>query len=609
MLGTKPGVNTQTGEYLKEKEPVVSPTGGSAAACDPATMPVGVVRAKLKSMEKKSTGTLAAVRARLSDAVEAAEVYSFSGDDDGASADDDVEVVEPWGMPYLARVTVSYLKMQRKHIAGEVGRSDATFRESSGYADFCEQHPRHTGPCVALWAGAVRNVPLDTLHGVMQIGELQWEHTILQLARSLQATGYDPLLGVQRAWLRLTKPFMANDVAARQEKLVKGFGGDGTGRVTLRDGTPKSERRQMTHDKRIVTGYIERCCLGDDNHLRRELLSFGHDIVTLRQKAKEWLAKQLEFELLKCLRTGSKTRKDLMFACASGDDALAMEAHLVAERQTASVMTGAEAEEIVKKSMGHMSAEDWKAIVCGGYLPFLEEMNNNVVDGGAIHAAAVGAVTRASRRTAEVVARIESLQGQIGDELVANVDISDEVHGLHEESQEAVAELKHEVAAANESLVRMRQEERRADAQLATLKSRVALDAVSASMKKSWELLRAWYEPLLTNKPGWTGAQHQLAFDQWDEHFTAHYEHSTKAYVVNFRENQQDQMEYCAARYGEDLTTANWSTQRSECCGKKIKDEGALLFGFASRGFNNADIITLLQGDDTTAFSILLALW
>jgi hypothetical protein len=50
-------------------------------------------------------------------------------------------------------------------------------------------------------------------------------------------------------------------------------------------------------------------------------------------------------------------------------------------------------------------------------------------------------------------------------------------------------------------------------------------------------------------------------------------------------------MEYYAARYGKDLTTANWSTQRSECCGKKIKDEGALLFGFASRRFNTAGII------------------
>jgi hypothetical protein len=142
-------------------------------------------------------------------------------------ASGDVEVVEPWGMPCLARVTVTYLKMQRKHM--------------------------------------------------------------------------------QRAWLRLTKPFMANDVAARQEKLGKGLGGDGTGRVTLRDSTPKGERRQMTHDKRIVANY-ERCCLGGDNHLQRDA-SIGDDIATLRQKTKEWLARQLEFEVLKFLRTGSKTRR------------------------------------------------------------------------------------------------------------------------------------------------------------------------------------------------------------------------------------------------------------------------------------------------------------
>ena len=156
---------------------------------------------------------------------------------------------------------------------------------------------------------------------------------------------------------------------------------------------------------------------------------------------------------------------------------------------------------------------------------------------------------------------------------------------------EASRDLHEALATACESLREQERAEREAGLRLDTLSSRAELDGPCQRMARSWRLLKKWYEPLLTNKAGWSAADHESAFQKWDKHFTEHYGQSTLAYVVNFRENHVTQMLFSEARYQGELTPANWSTQRNECCGKMIKDEARLLYGFANRGFNNADMI------------------
>ena len=241
-----------------------------------------------------------------------------------------------------------------------------------------------------------------------------------------------------------------------------------------------------------------------------------------------------------------------------------------------------------------MSAENYKEIILGGYEAFAEELSNNVQYGSPLHAAATAAVATAKGNTAKHMEAVADLKGQITELLDrgGGGGCGGEVAGeLDAAKGEALRVLRAGLAAARSLLRQQEDTEREAGARLGTLASRAELDGPCQRMAHSWGLLKKWYEPLLTNKAGWPAADHEAAFKEWDTHFAQHYGQSTLAYVVNFRESHAAQMLFTQARYQGQLTTANWSTQRSECCGKMIKDEARLLYGFANRGFNNADMI------------------
>jgi hypothetical protein len=624
-LGIKPGISTQTGEYNKKKSAerdsadALADVSAIVPGIDIAGMSGGAIKNALEQLHLSTKGTNAARRTRLMDAhlkepategsakVVDKSVFDFDSgsndsDDDalrssepkaGATSSEPPVPHGPWGMPYLARVTMDYLRLRDMYFAGGVGRTDAAFREESGeYKQFCERNPKHTGPCSLLAAGTVMNVPPDTLHGVLQFGELMFRSTFIHLARSQQARGYDPLLAVSRAWFAIQKPFVGNDIVLRQQKKIAEFGGAGSGRVVMRDTTPKAERRKMQYDEKITDDFIARECKTRVD-LENELVGIGRKIKSLRALVVGELKADLRKGLLKCLRAGKITRKQLLQgrACNDDDGEWALEIDQSAAQQSASIMTPAEVEEVMKGSMEHISAENYKDIILGGFEPFLEEMNTLARDGGALHSAAVAALAHAVKSTNGVGDELARLQVEITAALAEESEISGLVEGLQTESHRLRVDLAEKIAIATDELAACSSEEKKAGEQLANLKSRVELDQQGAVMKKSWELARAWYGPILTNDKTWTGAKHQEAFDAWDKHFSENFGHSDLAYIVNYRESHKGQMEYCLARYGNELTAANWSTQRTECCGKKIKDEAALLFGFASRGFNNADII------------------
>jgi hypothetical protein len=405
------------------------------------------------------------------------------------------------------------------------------------------------------------------------------------------------LLALQRAFTRNKKPYKANDIAARRAKLAVSIGGESV-RIDV-GSQPRAAKKNQKHDGRVVSQYIGRCC-STRNHMVAELVALGELVSALRSLDDDALKEKLQNSLMESLRSGTKTVRGLCLTNAGGAGGLAAEAAAAADRQTASVFSDEEVAGIFADCLKDMSAENYKGVILGGFESFVEELSNNVQYGSALHATATAAVATAKDRTAKQIEVVSDLQGQIaallepaggggggGSGVVDDLELG----SLDGAVDEASRGLQEALATACESLREQERAEREAGLRLDTLSSRAELDGPCQRMARSWRLLKKWYEPLLTNKAGWSAADHESAFQEWDKHFTEHYGQSTLAYVVNFRENHVTQMLFSEARYQGELTPANWSTQRSECCGKMIKDEARLLYGFANRGFNNADMI------------------